>query len=502
MAKIYNVNIIGNLTNNNGVLSGFSSSNYASLPTTFNPPQTKVWEILLKVKTGETFNGMDTIFCRTKNNYYGIRIHRNSSNGCLRLSISRNGTTEHTTDGTIVLQTNRDYWVKVTFNGTGRYELSLSTDGINYALEGYILQASLLLDSANPTYIGNHNVDSTRVWSGTIDLNESYININNAIWWQGVTRQGVNPKIQLRHDTAANWTSVNPVLLEGEVGIETDTRKQKFGDGTTAWNSLPYDVGSTALQGITSSNVTNALGYTPVNKAGDTITGTLNLSNDLILLSGGVYMSAGNTSKGTAPANDAYQAFFFRDADSSHTTWQSQRFGACEIQILNSGENRLMLRVYRNQTDSTSGATLMLGVDVNDNQWCTFPNTTCCDGQWVHSQLIAGTSVAKGTYNVSLSSYLPNDGHMYEVMINLRVYSSSSSNPGEVFVYSDVFSETQYNNVNISGQGGAGGYSRQIGNTFILPVGTQRTITYKIESNAVTNLDLVLWGYRRIGSNA
>jgi hypothetical protein len=52
-------------------------------------------------------------------------------------------------------------------------------------------------------------------------------------------------QIQLRNDTAANWTSSNPVLAQGEMGIETDTRKFKFGDGTTAWNSLSYGLVST-----------------------------------------------------------------------------------------------------------------------------------------------------------------------------------------------------------------------------------------------------------------
>ena len=47
-------------------------------------------------------------------------------------------------------------------------------------------------------------------------------------------------QIQLRRDTAANWTAANPVLLLGEVGFETDTRKLKLGDGTTAWNALLY----------------------------------------------------------------------------------------------------------------------------------------------------------------------------------------------------------------------------------------------------------------------
>lgn len=47
-------------------------------------------------------------------------------------------------------------------------------------------------------------------------------------------------KIQIRRDTAANWTSVNPVLAIGEQGYETDTNKMKIGDGVTAWNTLAY----------------------------------------------------------------------------------------------------------------------------------------------------------------------------------------------------------------------------------------------------------------------
>lgn len=47
-------------------------------------------------------------------------------------------------------------------------------------------------------------------------------------------------KMIQRHDTAANWVSVNPILAQGEMGIEDDTRKFKFGDGTTAWADLPY----------------------------------------------------------------------------------------------------------------------------------------------------------------------------------------------------------------------------------------------------------------------
>lgn len=47
-------------------------------------------------------------------------------------------------------------------------------------------------------------------------------------------------RLQNRRDTAANWTSNNPTLAAGEIGLETDTTKYKIGTGTTAWNSLAY----------------------------------------------------------------------------------------------------------------------------------------------------------------------------------------------------------------------------------------------------------------------
>jgi hypothetical protein len=52
-----------------------------------------------------------------------------------------------------------------------------------------------------------------------------------------------NAVILLRRDTAANWTSADPTLELGEMGIETDTRRFKFGDGATAWTDLPYGSG-------------------------------------------------------------------------------------------------------------------------------------------------------------------------------------------------------------------------------------------------------------------
>nr|BAR31833.1 structural protein [uncultured Mediterranean phage uvMED] len=48
-------------------------------------------------------------------------------------------------------------------------------------------------------------------------------------------------RIQLRRDGAQQWANVNPILAQGELGIELDTSRLKIGDGVTQWNSLKYE---------------------------------------------------------------------------------------------------------------------------------------------------------------------------------------------------------------------------------------------------------------------
>ena len=56
-------------------------------------------------------------------------------------------------------------------------------------------------------------------------------------------------RFKLRNGTAAEWTAANPTLLQGEIGVETDTRKYKIGDGSTAWAGLSYYIDGIAIRG-------------------------------------------------------------------------------------------------------------------------------------------------------------------------------------------------------------------------------------------------------------
>lgn len=60
--------------------------------------------------------------------------------------------------------------------------------------------------------------------------------------------------LQFRRGTSGEWQVQNPILAEGEMGVELDTKRYKLGDGIRPWNSLVYggpkgDAGPRGLKG-------------------------------------------------------------------------------------------------------------------------------------------------------------------------------------------------------------------------------------------------------------
>jgi len=58
----------------------------------------------------------------------------------------------------------------------------------------------------------------------------------------------VQTRIQIRRDTATNWSSTNPTLASGEIGFDTTNNQMKIGNGSTAWNSLDYASGGASVE--------------------------------------------------------------------------------------------------------------------------------------------------------------------------------------------------------------------------------------------------------------
>lgn len=103
--------------------------------------------------------------------------------------------------------------------------------------------------------------------------------------------------IEFRNGTASAWTSANPVLAAGEVGVETDTGQFKIGDGATAWNSLAY------------AGSTGGTQTTPFRSFGDGSDGSVTISSGTTNLSRDMFYN-NLTMSGTGTLNtNGYRVF-------------------------------------------------------------------------------------------------------------------------------------------------------------------------------------------------
>lgn len=111
-------------------------------------------------------------------------------------------------------------------------------------------------------------------------------------------------QFKLRRDSAADWTSNNPTLAQGEQGYETDTRKLKIGDGSTAWTSLPYF--AAILFDGDYGDVTVSSNGTVINIDSNTVGATELNESDNVTWSGLWHISGGgNLTPAATPATNA-----------------------------------------------------------------------------------------------------------------------------------------------------------------------------------------------------
>lgn len=126
-------------------------------------------------------------------------------------------------------------------------------------------------------------------------------------------------QIQFRRGTAAEWTTYNPILAQGEMGIELDTKQYKIGDGVLTWSALPYG-------GITGAGVPvgGSVGQVVVKTgAGNYVTGWTTINKTTLGLGDVDNTSDANkpVSTAQAAANAAVQAYSIQRAN--HTGTQS-----------------------------------------------------------------------------------------------------------------------------------------------------------------------------------
>ena len=171
---------VGTLTDNNGVISGFSASNYIRFP---------------ELTLGNNFEfGIKFTYIPTSASYQdivrlekrlAIAVHTANNNVIHFNSGDGTAWTGNNNDGITPLVSGNTYWIKIIANSDNTWQSYVSANGIDYNLESsgtFISQPTLSY------YLGTCDYDFSRWFSGSIDLNESYIKVNGQKVWNGYVR--------------------------------------------------------------------------------------------------------------------------------------------------------------------------------------------------------------------------------------------------------------------------------------------------------------------------
>lgn len=165
----------------NLVLNNFSSGVYAYIDKAFLPSSSP-WEIVIKA----TLPTLGTHMSLTGgyDNYFYFPELDITSAGKFQCCISYSGSGWGAyLVGTTVLSGNTTYWFKLEFTGTA-YNSYLSIDGVNYALEATTSTTSTIYQNGSYTKACLGASSRTQPFTGgRIDLKESYMKINNELFW-------------------------------------------------------------------------------------------------------------------------------------------------------------------------------------------------------------------------------------------------------------------------------------------------------------------------------
>lgn len=180
--NIENFSRIGDVVIEDNIASNFNESNYTKMirPIDINHSP---WEFITRIKMPSSLISDWYSVCGLDKAICGFNLHV-ATNGSIKNEFS---TADAVWDigsitGTTKLQADTTYWIRTGWTGT-TYYLDLSTDGTNWTSQGTI-SSSIPMSSLEQCF-GAHPTNSpTRYFRGLIDLNETYIKINDKVVWK------------------------------------------------------------------------------------------------------------------------------------------------------------------------------------------------------------------------------------------------------------------------------------------------------------------------------
>lgn len=478
-----NINITGSLTDNQGVLSGFSSANYATLPNAFTSAE--ITEAQIVFTTGSDINTAQGVFLTSiSDNSSSLGIY----NGGLYLVNKTSGSTPAYVSLGLPLSANTKYYFKFTQSGTAITPY-ISTDGTNYT-EG--TSATRAQNFGSWIGYGLSN-DIPNPMLGTIDLNSSYININGSRWWTGAESYRYNEQYLMK--------IITPEQIDAAEAEFEATGQQPYFILDTANTRFKLPRFKTIPQFTNDANNVGAYNEPKLPNAkgnsaqylmtGGSSSGAMYDAN----VSGGHPQRQDGTSGYTwaAPAIDLSRASsIYKDGVNTvqpPTTNFLLYFYLGESEIDDTSITGEVLEELNSKLDNDAGNLTDAGKKVFDGQWVS-NSITLFQGLSMHSS-------SNVTYN--LGEYLPNDNYTYEIRAVGVMYTGGDvANSATELHIQDSVGEVFFGRAQTRSNNSEGAIS-----TYNLVVDSTRNIVVIRSTNygSTGKATLYLNGYRRIGTN-
>lgn len=166
-----------------GVMSGFSTANCVAMGKDW-PANAKSFELVFKVRTGSDVSTQQCIY----NAKWCVWLYINSGKFVLSLGQASSWNITNLKTGTYSVLANTTYWIRLKFTGSS-YLLDYSLDGATYSND-ITVTSSASTGGGLALYLGIVN-DKTYPFYGSIDFNESYLNVAGTRFWTGVMDRDV-----------------------------------------------------------------------------------------------------------------------------------------------------------------------------------------------------------------------------------------------------------------------------------------------------------------------
>lgn len=266
-----------------------------------------------------------------------------------------------------------------------------------------------------------------------------------------------------------NYTTVN--------GYQTNQLSVKVDNSTIGFNN------NGALT-VTGSYASTTDLDDKVSKSGDTMTGDLTLYNAQYFTQNDAIDTT------TTPSSTVgYDPIVFKDANGEST-------GGISVKRYSNGGHATTL--YSKADGANTWVNFEIGFNRSNTAYCNFPNTTCVDSKVYNTSntLLDNGNLSVAEHSYSLSSYLPDDGNIYEIFLEIRGRTGATSG-NYALIYANggttacnlVYTTTRSSNFTTFCSYGS------------VYVSSARNLKIKLTGNAITNTTIVIRGYRRIGTN-